>query len=183
MFAIVSRARGCCRGSRPSALSLAGLTAAALLLGACTTMQQIPAGTPLSEVQARYGAPTHSCTLPDGQRRLIWSMQPLGQYAWATTVGPDERVGAVEQILSNAAFAEVKQGEWDHERLACMFGPPAEVSQVGLPSVRQEVWSYRYKQAGAWNSLMHIYFSEDGRVTRLHPGPDPFYEPIEIISR
>ena len=169
----------------PARRLLYGTAAAgcALLLGACSSMKDIPPGTALADVQARYGAPTVACPLENGARRLIWSSQPMGQYAWATIVSPEEQVGPVEQILTDAAFKQVKQGEWNKARLQCTFGPPAEISTVGLPGSRSLIWSYRYKQAGAWNSLMHFYFSEDGRVTRLHPGPDPFYEPIEIISR
>ena len=160
----------------PRVASIAG---ALWLLGACTSMKDIPPGTPLAEVQARYGAPTMDCPQPNGERRLIWSRQPMGQYAWATSVTPDGHVGQVEQILTDAAFGQVKSGDWDREQLLCTFGPPSEISLVGLPSSRHLVWSYRYRQAGAWNSLMHVYLSEDGRVTRIHPGPDPMFDPLE----
>lgn len=160
----------------------AAIAGVALLLTACSSMHDIPAGTPLSEVQGRYGAPTVACPLETGQQRLIWSSQPMGQFAWATVVSTDERVGPVEQILTDTAFAQVKSGNWDKQRLHCTFGPPAEVSVVGLPGSRSLVWSYRYRQAGAWNSLMHFYFDESGRVTRMHPGPDPMYDPPELFD-
>lgn len=151
-------------------------TGALLTLGACASMRDIPPGTPLADVQARYGAPTVDCPQPDGTRTLVWSTQPMGQYAWASRVGPDGRLGAVEQILTDAAFKKVEIGVWNTEQLLCAFGPPADTSMVGLPSVRQNVWSYRYRQAGAWNSLMHVYLSDTGVVQRMHPGPDPLYE-------
>lgn len=151
-------------------------TGAVLLLGACTSMRDIPPGTPLADVQARYGAPTVECPQPDGTRTLVWSTQPMGQYAWGSRVGADGRLGAVEQILTDAAFKQVEIGVWNEEQLLCAFGPPADKSMVGLPSVRQNVWSYRYRQAGAWNSLMHVYLSDTGVVQRMHPGPDPLYE-------
>lgn len=150
------------------------------LLGACGTMKDIPPGTAMAEVQGRYGAPTVECPLPDGTRRAVWSTAPMGQYAWATTITADGRVGQVEQILTDAAFEQVRSGTWDRQRLQCTFGPPAEVSVVGLPSSRHLIWSYRYRQAGAWNSLMHVYLSKDGLVTRVHPGPDPLFEPREF---
>lgn len=149
---------------------------AALVLAGCTTMQDIPAGTPVTQVLARHGAPTIECRLPDGTRHMVWSTQPMGQYAWATRVNPDETVGEVKQILTDTAFRQVEVGVWNAERMRCMFGPPAKISSVGLPSVRQTVWSYRYRQDGVWNSLMYVYFSDDGIVQRLHPGPDPLYD-------
>jgi len=162
-------------------LRAAATAGIALLLVACGSMKDIPPGTSLAEVQARYGAPTTACPLENGERRLVWSSQPMGQYAWATTVTPDGRVGPVEQILTDTAFNHVKTGVWTRERLQCAFGPPAEVSVVGLPGARSLIWSYRYRQAGAWNSLMHFYLSDDGRVIRMHPGPDPMYDPPELL--
>ena len=169
------------RRKKQRALYSAFAAVSLLALGACASMQDIPPGTPLAEVQARYGAPTMDCPMPDGTRRLIWSSQPMGQYAWATRAGPDGKVEQVEQILTDAAFRQVEVGVWRREQLQCTFGPPAEVSVVGLPSSRHLVWSYRYRQAGAWNSLMHIYLSDDGLVQRMHPGPDPLFEPREWL--
>lgn len=154
-------------------------TAAALLVAGCANMHDIPPGTPLAEVQARHGAPTLECPLADGSRSMVWSSQPMGQFAWSTQVTPDGRVGVVEQILTDAAFRRVETGVWDEERMRCTFGPPADISTVGMPSVRQTVWSYRYRQDGVWNSLMHVYVSDDGIVQRLHPGPDPLYDSRE----
>lgn len=161
------------------ALCLAAGAGFVLLLGACSSLADIPAGTPVSEVQARHGAPTVECPLPDGKRRLVWSTQPMGQYAWSTVASADGTVGRVEQVLTDEAFRQVEIGVWTGEQLQCHFGPPAETSLVGMPSVRSHVWSYRYRQSGAWNSLMHFYLSEDGRVLRMHPGPDPMYDPSE----
>ncbi len=158
---------------------LAAGTSVVLLLAACASMGDIPPGTQVSEVQARHGAPTVECRLPEGGRRLVWSTQPMGQYAWATVATADGTVGQMEQVLTDEAFRQVEPGVWTGEQLQCHFGPPAESSIVGLPSSRSQVWSYRYLQSGAWNSLMHFYLSEDGRVVRMHPGPDPMYDPPE----
>jgi hypothetical protein len=39
-----------------------------------------------------------------------------------------------------------------------------------------EVWSYRYKEAGVWNSMMHVHFDERGIVRQMLNGPDPRYD-------
>ena len=103
----------------------------------------------------------------------------MGHNAWATRVSADGTIGAVEQVLTDEAFRRVQVGVWDTDQLQCHFGPPADISQVGMPSVRQTVWSYRYMQSGVWYSLMHIYVSDDGIVQRMHPGPDPLFETRE----
>ncbi len=157
----------------------AAMTGALGVLGACSSMQDIPPGTSLAEVQARHGAPTVECPLPDGAQRMVWSTQPMGQFAWATRVSPDGTVGPMEQVLTDQAFEQVKAGTWTRETLQCAFGPPAEIAVIGLPGSRQLVWSYRYRQSKVWNSLMHIYLSDEGKVLRMHPGPDPLFDPPE----
>ncbi len=150
---------------------------APLLLSACANMADIPAGTPLSEVQTQFGAPNFSCTNRDGQQRVIWTTQPMGQYAWGANVDSAGNTDQVVPILTTQHFRKLDEGRWNQEQVRCEFGPPAEIGVVGLPSVRQDVWSYRYKESGAWNSLMHVYFDlYTGEVTRYHSGPDPMYD-------
>ncbi|ARP96015.1 hypothetical protein [Bordetella genomosp. 13] len=157
---------------------LAALLAASAVLGGCTTMaQDVAPGSPLADAEAQYGPPNYTCTKPDGTRRAIWTQQPMGQYAWGTDVTPDGRVVRMEALLTDEYFRRLGQGEWTAERVQCEFGPPARVDGVGLPSSRQIVWAYRYRQESVWNSLMYVYMGRDGtRVTRYHPGPDPMYD-------
>jgi len=166
------------RQRAPARLLRSGLAAlAAAVLGACTNMTQVPPGTSLAEVQAEYGPPNYSCPEPGGGQRLIWSGQPYGQYAWGTRVDSAGRIDRIDSLLTDEHFDLLKQGTWTPEKVRCEFGPPANIETVGLPAVRQIVWSYRYRQARTWNSLMYVYFGQDGeRVTRFHPGPDPLYE-------
>lgn len=158
-----------------------GLWTAAVLtpvmLGACANMADIPAGTPLSDVTAQFGEPNFSCTSRNGQQRVIWTMQPMGQYAWGANLDSAGNTDQVTPLLTTQHFRQLDDGSWNQEQVRCEFGPPAEIGSVGLPSSRQDVWSYRYKEAGAWNSLMHVYFDRyTGEVTRYHSGPDPMYD-------
>ena len=101
----------------------------------------------------------------------------MGQYAWGTNVDSSGKTDQVVPVLTDEHFQVLKNGTWTPDQVLCEFGPPAETSAVGLPSSRQVVWSYRYKQNGVWNSLMHVYMGRDGtQVTHFHPGPDPMFE-------
>jgi hypothetical protein len=152
-------------------------TALVLLLGSCANPGQIPPGTPFAEVQTKLGTPNFSCQQPNGVRRLIWTRQPMGQYAWGTHVGADGRIDRVVQLLTDEHFKLLASGDWSANQVRCEFGPPAHIDEVGLPSVREVVWAYRYLQDHVWNSLMYVYLGKSGdRVTRFHPGPDPMYE-------
>ena len=147
------------------------------LITGCASITSVPPGTPATQMVSQFGAPTYQCPLENGGTRLIWSQQPFGQQAWATNTDRQGNTEGVTPILTDTHFNILSKGLWTPERLLCEFGPPAEKSAVGLPSVRQIVWSYRYQQDGVWNSLMHIYLGRDGsQVTRFHPGPDPMYE-------
>ncbi|MYN13614.1 hypothetical protein GSY71_10765 [Pusillimonas sp. TS35] len=158
----------------------ARLAASAVVLGllaACANMSQTPPGSPLSVVEAKWGKPGFSCPGPNGTQRVIWSQQPLGQYAWGANVNASGNIDRIEPLLTDRHFEKLRTGTWTRDQVRCEFGPPADISTVGLPSNTQLVWSYRYLQSGVWNSLMYVYFGTDGeRVTSFHPGPDPMYE-------
>lgn len=157
------------------ALAISFVTA---MLAGCTPLsQQYPAGTPYDTLTQRLGEPTVTCPTADGGRRSVWSDQPHQQAALATEQRPDGTTTGLEQVLTDAAFYRMRNtADWDMDRVMCTFGPPSERAGVGLPGHVQRVWSYKYKQDGVWNSLMHVYFDAAGAVTRFHPGPDPEYD-------
>ena len=168
----------------PPRLRRAGLAALLpmMLLHGCATVASVQPGTPLAQVEAQFGRHNYSCPLPDGGQRVIWSGQPFGQFAWGTQVDAQGRVGEVTALLTDQHFSILGEGTWTDQQVLCEFGPPAETEAVGMPSVRQIVWSYRYKQNGVWDSLMHVYMGPDGKqVTRFHPGPDPMYEQDRVF--
>lgn len=157
--------------SRAAALAVLGA------LSACANLSQVPPGAPMGDVTAQFGRPNFECDRPDGTHRVIWTTQPSGQYAWGTDLTADGRTKQVEPILTDPYFKQHLALGMTADQVYCEFGPPADISGVGLPSVRETVWAYRYKQSGVWNSLMYVYMGRDGnQVTRFHPGPDPMYD-------
>ncbi|NYT62120.1 hypothetical protein H0A66_07305 [Alcaligenaceae bacterium] len=147
------------------------------MLVGCTTMADMPSGSSLQQVEAKYGQPNYSCPAQHGGQRLIWSMQPMGQYAWGTNVDSAGNTDSIQSLLTDEHFRVLATGTWTPEQVRCEFGPPAKIESVGLPSSSQTVWSYRYRQNHTWNSLMYVYFGNDGvKVTRFHPGPDPMFD-------
>ena len=154
--------------------ALAGAVAA---MAGCAQLTDIPPGARIGEVYAQFGQQQVQCPLPGGGERVVWTQQPMGQYAWGANVDADGRIDRVTPVLTDENFAKLSTGSWTPDRLTCEFGPPAFIDQVGMPSVREYVWNYRYREAGAWNSLMYVYMGRDGQAaTRFHPGPDPMYE-------
>ena len=159
--------------TRRAALAAWTILALAALSG-CAMVQSSPPGTALDEVIVKFGTPTTTCKNDDGTVRALWTQQPQGFTAYATTVGRDGKIGPFRQMLTDANFDRMNEGIWSVERVLCEFGPPQRVERAGLGEMNQVVWSYRYMQSSTWYSLMYVYLGPDGKqVTRFHPGPDP----------
>jgi len=137
--------------------TLAALLALSLGLGACGGLQtKLPAGIPAADVTARLGKPTATYPDPDGGQWLEYRGQPMGQFQHMARIGADGRL---------------QVNRWNREDILRHFGRPAETGRVRLDD--REVWSYRYKQDGLWNSMMNVYFNARGVVVRLQNTPDP----------
>lgn len=159
---------------------LVGAASAALaccvLVAACASHpSRIRVGEAGADVRSRVGEPYDVVRTEDGAERWLYPTGPMGQYAWFVEVGADGRVRAVTQALTDERFYMIRKGEWNQARVRREFGPPAEVS--AQPLKRHVIWSYRYRQDGVWNSLMHIHFDEEGIVREVYPGPDPHFDP------
>ncbi|RNF29575.1 membrane protein [Massilia aurea] len=145
-----------------------------LLLAGCAIRQAPDPGDPQDVVQSKMGAPTAVYT--DGaQRTLEYSTGPMGQYTWMAHLGPDGRLASYEQVLTSEKFATVKIDHATKDDMLRTFGHPAERSRVAMHDY--EVWSYRYKEAGVWNSLMHVHFDGQGVVRQMMNASDPMYNP------
>lgn len=150
--------------------------AALVVLGGCAGMiRQAPSlGDPVATVQQKMGAPTAVYQMGADQV-FEYATGPMGQQTFMARIGPDGRLSAYEQVLTSQKFATVKIDAATRDDMLRTFGRPAEVSRVAMHDY--EVWSYRYKEAGVWNSLMHMHFDRQGVVRQVMNGPDPLYEP------
>jgi hypothetical protein len=152
------------------------MTGLVFALGGCAGMlHQFPsAGDPLDAVVAKMGQPTAAYPEPGGGQELEYATAPMGQFTWMAHIGPDGRLASFEQVLSGEKFATIKVDKATRDEVLRTVGRPAEHSY--LPLRDWEVWSYRYKEAGVWNSMMHVHFDRNGIVRQMLNGPDPMYE-------
>ncbi len=144
--------------------------ASALLLAGCAFGPPPQPGEPMAAVQARLGQPSARFTT-GGETIDEYGAGAFGQYTWMARYGADGRLRSYEQVLTDEKFAGVKLGVDDKTSILHTFGHPAETSYLSRREL--EVWSYRYKQSGVWDSMMHIHFSRDGKVREMMAGPDP----------
>jgi outer membrane protein assembly factor BamE (lipoprotein component of BamABCDE complex) len=149
--------------------------ALALSLSACATFSRTPpAGTPLAEVTAKLGKPDAVYPDPAGGQVLEYRGQPMSQYQHMAHIGADGRLVSYDQVLTSENFAKVQPGRWVKDDILRNFGRPAEAGHMRANGF--EVWSYRYKQDGVWDSFMNIYFNGRGEVHHTDNTPDPLLD-------
>lgn len=165
-----SPARPFASGLKRSGFALA--VASIALLAGCANFQSVKPGMSVTEAIQKLGKPSTTCTLEDGTQRLIWTMQPYGQYAWGTNTTKQGTVVEMKQLLTDAHFQVLANGKWTAQQVLCEFGEPA--NKYGIAKGDEIVWAYRYKQEDVWAAMMYVYMGPQGNlVNRFHPAPDP----------
>jgi hypothetical protein len=148
---------------------------AGLLLAGCgTVFRHFPdTGDTAAQVTGKMGQP--AAVYPeDGGQQLEYLTGPMGQYTYMAHMGPDGRLVSFEQVLTGEKFATIKIDHATKADVLRTIGHPAETSTLPLRDF--EVWSYRYKESGVWNSMMHVMFDRNGVVRMMQNGPDPMFE-------
>ncbi len=158
------------RPLRAGGFALAAASVA--VLAGCANYQSVKPGMSVAEAVQKLGKPTTTCTRDDGTQRLIWTMQPYGQYAWGTNTTKQGTVVEMQQLLTDAHFQVLANGKWTDQQVLCEFGEPA--NKYGIAKGNEIVWAYRYKQEGVWAEMVDVYRGQEGNlVSRFHPAPDP----------
>ena len=142
-----------------------------LLLNACAT--PVFPGETESVVLSKLGQPAGRYVV-NQEQWLEYPTGPMGQQTFFAYFDTDGKLRSYEQVLTSAKFATIPIDKADKEQVLRTIGRPAETSYLTLSKL--EVWSYRYKEADIWNSLMHVHFDSNGIVRRMESGPDPRYE-------
>jgi len=155
--------------------TLAGLLTVA---GCAGLVRQFPVpGDSGDAVLAKMGRPTAVYPQAAGGQQLEFGTAPMGQYTWMAHIGPDGKLAAFEQVLTGEKFATIKIDQATRDDVLRTIGHPAERSTLPLRDL--EVWSYRYKESGVWNSMMHVHFDRNGVVRQMLNGPDRMYDDRE----
>ncbi len=154
----------------------AAVLAISLLLNGCASLLAPPVnpGNTEAEVLSRLGPPRHR--YEDGAAHVLeYSTGPWGQRTWMARIGADGRLESYQQVLSTPVFATITVGKSTREDVLRTIGTPGETQY--FVRTQQEVWSYAYKESNAWDSLMHVYFDQQGIVRKMMNGPDLRFDP------
>lgn len=152
----------------PLPLLLLMLLLIALVPG-CRTFERVEIGDTEAQLLAKRGQPT--AVFQDGHSRLLeYRSGNCGQYTYMARVDSRGKVVSYDQVLTTQKFASIPVGKATKDDVLRTVGGPSQTEY--LSRVRQEVWSYPYRESGAWNSIMHIHFDQSGVVQRLVNGQD-----------
>lgn len=151
-------------------LAIAG---AALLLCGCASMRLYTEpphpGESEAQIVERLGEPTHR--YGEGNNHLLEYMTgPWGQSTFMARIGSDGRLVSYEQVLDATHFSKILPGKATKDEVLRTIGAPSATSYLSLPHL--EVWSYPYREADTWDSVMHVHFDDAGIVRMLQNGPD-----------
>lgn len=145
----------------------------AIMLSGCASIFSTPQpGISEEELVAMRGRP--DAEYIEGDTRLLeWTVPAWGQYAYMAKIGPDGKLISFEQVLTREKFDSIRIGQYNRDDVLKTVGHPTETDY--LPLIDRDVWTYRYKEEGIWNSIMYIYFDPQGIVRRKENGLDPIY--------
>ncbi|HEX4782114.1 MAG TPA: hypothetical protein VH301_15230, partial [Usitatibacter sp.] len=116
------------------------LAAAALAGCASYDGRTLQPGIPEAEVKATMGPPAMEVPV-EGGKRLVYPKGPLGTQTFMADLGPDGRLIAVSNVLTDGVFDRMQPGITEKDVLR-MIGPPNQ--SMEFPRSNTHAWEYRY---------------------------------------
>lgn len=126
----------------PAWIAAAAAALAAALLPACdfVNLPKIEPGvTTAAELAARMGQPATRHANDDGSVTREYNRQPSGIHCYMITVGPDQVVRKMEQVLTDRTFASLRDG-MSRDEIRRRLGAPA--SKVVFANLGEEIWEW-----------------------------------------
>ena len=103
----------------------------------------------------------------DGSLTWEFSRQPEGTECFMATIGPDQILRSIEQVLTEANFERIQPG-MIHQEVLRRLGKPARKEYFELK--QEHVWSWLIdRRMPSQKVYFTVSFNADGRVT--HSGP------------
>lgn len=154
--------------------SCALLACAALAGCASYDGRTLPAGASEAEVKGLMGAPAMEVAADGGVTRLVYPKGPLGTRTFMADLGPDHRLIAVRNVLTDDVFDAMRPGMTEKDVLAAI-GPPNRTMAFSLSNTH--AWEYRYMDTWGYLAEFSVTFDAHGVMVsklkrRLEGGRD-----------
>lgn len=131
---------------------------AAVGINACDAIHQRelqPGISTAQDVSARFGLPEMEWVNADGTRTWEYSRQPQGIECFMITIGPDNVLRGIEQVLNEQTFARITPG-MSADEVRRLLGKPATIEFFSLK--QETVWSWKIDH-GIPPGLASVYFT------------------------
>ncbi len=144
---------------------------ACIVLAACA-VDRLPAlvtpGASATDVEARMRKPIAQGVLPSGETYWDYTLQPMGYHNYRVTFARDERVQAVQDLLTKDNIARLESG-MSRAQVLDIVGPSRQPEKYanGTTSL-----SWRYEDYGVIK-LLHVIFDASDRVLWTYSEWDP----------
>jgi hypothetical protein len=149
------------------------LLAFALLAAGCASYSGrglVPGQSSAADVEAVMGAAADKRPGPNGETVLWFPRMPYGDGTYAARVGPDGRLIAIEQRLTEENIAKLERGKTTAEQVLDVVGPPYRVDQ--FRRMEREIWTYKM-QVFPFPKALFVQFSPDRVVREVYYMDDP----------
>lgn len=114
------------------------------------------------EVRDKMGQPSFEWRNEDGSVTWEFARTPEGKANYMVTVGPDNILREIVQVLTEENFGKVRKGMMRDE-IRHLLGKPGRVTRFDLK--RQEVWEWKVQNPFPnVDAFINVHFDEAGRV-------------------
>lgn len=122
------------------------------------------------DIRRQAGKPEIVWEESDGGRRLEYPRGPEGATTWMVTIGPDNTVRKIEQVLTAENFARVRPG-MTQDAIRRLLGKPTKIEKFALK--QEEVWGYRWYETPNDRAFFNVHFDPQGTVKTTSRSDDP----------
>lgn len=119
----------------------------------------------LTDVEAALGTPAER-RQAGAETWLYYPSQPFGRRVVVARLGPEGRLIAVEQRLSEEYIAKLAPNHSRREDVLALFGQPYE--RLAIPRMEREAWSWHIRHFGNQPAGLHVQMSPDGVVREVY---------------
>ena len=135
-----------------------------MAVAACAS-RLAPGSSTQAEVEAALGAPAERRQV-GAETWLYYPNQPFGRQVRVARVGPDGRLVALEQRLSEEYIAKLVPNQSRREDVLGLFGQPYQRSDY--PRLQRETWTWHMQHFTRQPAGLHVQMSPDGVVREVY---------------
>lgn len=154
--------------------------AVAVVLAGCASYAGrglVPGQSSAEEVEALMGPAAERRPGAGGETFHYYPRQPYGREMYVARIGPDGKLRAIEQRLTEANLARLTPGASRADDVRSLFGPPYKVDTFAR--LAREVWTYKMYGDGYLPKDLYVQLSSDGVMREILMIDDPQYASMD----